>query len=279
MDWRRLSPDELERHYNPRLAVPDFEDRIAAMQRRSAAARRRLEGRYDVRYGDGPLQTLDIFPAAVPDAPVHVFVHGGYWRALDKADYSFVAEPLVGAGATVIALNYDLCPALTLEGVVAEVQGGVAWVARNARDVGADPRRIFVSGHSAGADLAALAAGHDWSAEGLAADLIKGAVLVSGIYDPEPVRHISVNADVRLTEAAAARTNACRHPARCPVVVAVGGAESEGWIDQSRDYHAAAGPEAELMVVDGADHFSMAFEMADAATPLGRAMRARMGLR
>jgi arylformamidase len=262
--------------------VPDFEDHIAEMQARSAAARSRLEAtaavRYDVRYGDGPRETLDLFPAADPGGPVNVFVHGGYWRALDKADHSYIAPPLVDAGACVVMLNYDLCPAVRLDEIVDQIVRGVAWVARNAADLGVDGARLFVSGHSAGAHLAAMAAGHDWRVEGLPEDQIKGAVLVSGIYDPEPVLHIPVNEEIGLTEDVAGRTNACARPATCPAVIAVGADEPAGWIAQSRAYHAAVGDDAEFMAIDGTHHFTVALTLADPEAPLGGAVIAQMGL-
>ncbi|MEE9289620.1 MAG: alpha/beta hydrolase [Alphaproteobacteria bacterium] len=280
MDWRGLSPDELERHYNPRVAVPDFERHIETVRKMSAAARERLASRLDIRYGEGPLETLDVFPANRPQAPIHVYIHGGYWRLLDKSDYSVVAEPLVAAGATVVTLNYDLCPAVTLDDVVAETLRGITWVARNAADLGGDAGRIYLSGHSAGAHLAAMAIGHDWTAEALPADLVKGAVLVSGIYDPQPVLGISANQDIRLTREMARRNNACKRPPRGggEVLVAVGGDETEGWIAQSRAYHRAAGVRTDLLVVPERHHFSVSYDMVDAERPLCRAMLAQMGL-
>ena len=280
MDWHALSDEEIEEHYNPRVAVPDFESHIERAQALSAAARERLETRLDLRYGDGPLETLDVFPASDADAPIHVFIHGGYWRALDKNDYSFIAEPLVAAGATVVILNYDLCPAVTLDDLVAEVLRGIAWIARNAGDLGGRAGHLCVSGHSAGAHLAAMAIGHDWTVESLPADLIKGAVMVSGIYDLGPVLRVSTNEDIRLTPEIAERNNACKKAPRGDgeALVAVGGDETEGWIAQARAYHQAAGIKTDLMVVPGTHHFSISYDMMDPEKPLCRAMLAHMGL-
>jgi arylformamidase len=280
MDWRTLSPEILEQQFNPRIAVPDFAEKIAHMQGLSAAARGRLGGRYDIRYGDGPLETLDVFPSDPPGGPLHIFIHGGYWRALDKDDYSAIAEPMVAAGATAVALNYDLCPDVSLDDIVGQIRRAIAYVARNAADLGGDADRLYISGHSAGAHLCALALAHDWTSEGLPADLIKGAALVTGIYDPEPARHISLNSEFRLTPEIAERNNAFSHLPRggASILVAVGGDETESWIAQSADFHRAVGGDAELMVVPGCDHFGVTAELVDAGKPLCQAVLAQMGL-
>ena len=280
MDWRRIPDGELEAHFNPRVAVPDHAELLARFTSASAEARQRFRPEVDIRYGDGPRQVLDLFRAASPGAPIHIYFHGGYWRALAKSDFSLIAPPLTAAGAGVVIMDHDLCPDVTLDRIVAQALECVRWVARHARELGGDAGRIYLSGHSAGAHLAAMALARDWTHDGLAADLIKGAVLVSGIYDPSPVLRISVNDDVRLTPAMAARNNACGRPPRGggALLVAVGGDEPAGWIGQSVDYHTNAGPLSELMVVADANHFSLGLSMADPADPLCQAMIRQMGL-
>ncbi len=280
MDWRRIPEAELESHFNPRVAVPDAEDYLQRLAAASAAARERHRPDTDVRYGAGPRQQLDLFRAADPGGPIQIYIHGGYWRALSKGDFSYMAPPMLAAGASVVVMDYDLCPAVTLDTIVAQTIDCVRWVARHGGEIDGDKDRIYLSGHSAGAHLAAMALAHDWTRDGLAADLIKGAVLVSGIYDPAPVLRISVNDDVRLTPEVAARNNACAHPplGGAPLLVAVGGAEPAGWIGQSVDYHTAAGPESALTIVADAHHFSIALRMADPADPLCQATLDQMGL-
>ena len=145
-DW---TDEKLEAHLNPRLAVPDFADHLARYETMSAAARQRLEGKLDLPYGASPLERLDVFPAATAGAPLHIFIHGGYWRALDKSQHSLVAEPLVAAGICTVLINYDLCPAVTLDRIVEQCGEAIAWTFRNAREFGADPARLTLSGHSA----------------------------------------------------------------------------------------------------------------------------------
>ena len=284
IDLRGYTPNEFERQFNPRVAVPDHQAKIDARAAASAAALGRLERLADLRYGPNPNEILDIYPAPGPHpAPVQLYIHGGYWRAQDKADFAFLAEPLVAAGATAVLVNYDLCPTVPLAEVVAETMRAIAWTWRNIRNHGGDPDRIFISGSSAGAHLCAMALAHDWTADGLPADVIKGAVPVSGIYDVTPVLAISVNEQVRLDPESAERLSPLSLPPRraLPLLVAVGGGETQEWIRQSKDYVAmcqAHGVEAEYMELAGADHFDMTAVLADPARPLLPALLRQMGL-
>lgn len=285
-DWRGRSAEELEKHFNPRIALgPENALReISRFAASSAETRGRIGGEYDIRYGKGEKQTLDVHrPAATPNAPILVFIHGGFWRALDKSDHSCIAPAFTAAGATFVNLNYDLCPAVTLDDIVREAKEGVAWVARNAERVGGDARRIYLAGHSAGAHLAAMLLAHDWTADGLPADLIKGAGCLSGIYEPEVVLRISVNADVRLDEAMARRNDCVAHPPRrrASVLLTVGAEEPEGWQAQTAAYAAAcrgAGLSPQVMAAPKRNHFTL---LDDLAAPDGmqtRALVRMMGL-
>lgn len=280
MDWREFDKQTLERHYNPRIAAPDFETHLTACAAQSKEARDRLAGRLDLRYGESAGERLDLFAPEADGAPINIFIHGGYWRALSKDDFTIIAEPLVAAGAIAVIMDYDLCPNVTLDRIVEETLACVAWVARRAEEFGGDPDRIYLSGHSAGAHLAAMALAWDWTSAGLPADLIKGAVLVSGVYDPEPVLHLDVNAEIGLTPAVAARNNALQRKARPGVdlLIAAGGEEPEGWVQQSRDYHAMAAPGGRFITVEGEDHFSIIWQMARPDGVLFREIAAQMGL-
>jgi arylformamidase len=265
MDYESLSDAEIEADFNPRAAVANFEALLDEYVARSAAARERLRSRLDIAYGQSPLQTLDVFPADAPGAPLNVFIHGGYWRALDKGDMSFVAEPLVTAGATVVSLNYDLCPAVSLDDVVAQVRAAIAWVYRNAEELGGDRERLYVSGHSAGGDL------------------IRGVAAVSGVYELAPVLRVSVNEEIGLTAEVARRNSPTLAPPApvAPLLIAYGEHETPGWIQQSIDFHAICaerGVDCTLLKVPDVDHFSVSFALADPASPLCQAIVAQMGL-
>lgn len=276
MPWRDWQHD-IERQFNPRAWATDVEAQHALRGRLSAAARARLKGEFDVSYGDTPRQALDIYAAGDGAAPIVVYLHGGYWRVGEKEKQAVLAEPLVQAGFPVVMLGTDLCPAVSLDTIVEQVMRGIVWTANNAQRIGGDGRRIYLYGHSAGAHLAAMGLAEDWRRHGLPADLICGATLVSGIYDVEPVLHISVNDLIRLT---ADRVNALSpqfHPPRhpLPLVLAAGAEEAPGWVAQTREYAALcerAGCRVEVIVVPHEGHFSTIPMQADAAHPINQSM-------
>ncbi len=159
-----MTPEQVERGYNNRAAVPDHLEWFARFDQWSAAARERYRPLRDLRYGPGPLETLDLFlPAGTPRG-TFVFIHGGYWRALDKDDVAFVAAPFVEQGIAVANVNYDLCPAVSIAAIVDECRRAVAWTAREGPKHGAAAEDVVVGGHSAGGHLAAMMNVTDWSA-------------------------------------------------------------------------------------------------------------------
>ena len=287
MTYRNLSPEALELEFNPRATAKNLDERLAASAAASAETRARLDCALDVRYGPGEKETLDIFPAAdsasAAGAPVLLFIHGGYWRAMDKNDYSFIADVFQPAGATTVVINYDLCPAVTLDTIVEQSNRSIAWTFRNIANYGGDPNRLYVSGNSAGGHLTAMALAHDWEAEGHPADLIKGAAPITGVFDCKPVLDITVNEEVRLEPEAARRLSPLHHPPRraLPLLIAVGGAEPRLWIRMSVDYAALCrehGIDCEYMEMPGHDHFDISRAVGDPESPLAHAMLRMMGL-
>ena len=220
-----------EREYNARAAIPDH-PRIFARWAEQAAATRRLRAcLIDLPYGDSSGEKLDLFPARGESAPLLVFIHGGYWRSLDKSDFSWMAPPFVGEGIAVALLNYGLAPRTPMEEIVRQVLRALAWLYRRADRYDLDPTRIFVCGHSAGGHLTAMTMAALWPslAPDLPPDLVKGGLAVSGLYELEPLVHAPfVNGDLQLTPARAARLSPARMPAAtaAPLYTAVGALES-----------------------------------------------------
>jgi arylformamidase len=278
------SPDPAyEAEYNLRARHADADAHVARWVSESERVRGALECRLDQRVGPAPKATLDLFPARRAASPILIFIHGGYWRRLDKSDHSFVAEMPVAAGAAVAVLNYDLCPAATIDAIVAQCRAATAWVHRHAAALNGDPARLFITGHSAGGHLTATTLGHDWAAEGLPANLVKGALPISGLFDLEPIRRTSINGDVRLDAMAVERLSPLFHrPAHLPrVIAAVGAGETFAFREQSRLYAEACrrwGGAAEELVVAGAHHFDILHQLSQAESTLGRALRSLMGL-
>jgi arylformamidase len=166
---QQLDPQWLDGQYNNRARVADYARFLERWTQASALSRERLSRRLDVRYGPGPAETLDVFPTHRAGAPVFVFIHGGYWRALDKSDVSFIAPSFVADGAMVVVPNYALCPAVTIDTIALQLTRAIEWVWRHAALYGGDPKRIVVAGHSAGGHLAALLLACRW--QQVAADL------------------------------------------------------------------------------------------------------------
>ena len=250
---------------------------IADYAARSARARADLACRPDVPYGTGERQRLDIFPAG-PDAPVHVFLHGGAWRNLDRRMAATQAAEFVAAGIAYVAAGFDLATEVSLTEMVAQARAAVAWVGAHARDFGADAARLTIAGHSSGAHMAAMVALTDWGPHGLPPDLVKGVALVSGLYDLEPVRLSYRNALLKLDTAAARALSPVHGRPRPGLRLVVGRAEHETgeFRRQTADLAAAwgAGPP---IVASGRNHYDVAFDFGDADTALGRAILAMAG--
>jgi arylformamidase len=270
----------LDREYDNRGKVANYAEHLSRYPAESARARDTLPSRLDLRYGPAPGETLDIFlPVGHGPWPVHVFVHGGYWRSLDKQDFSFVALAFQPADVLVAVINYALVPAVDMDELVRQVRASVAWIHRNAGALGGDPARLTVSGHSAGGHLIAMLMSTDWGRfAGLPSDVIKAGCGISGLYDLEPIRLCYLNETLGLT-AEAARRNSPVHlvPAAAgPLLLAVGAKEGDEYHRQTESLAAAwrrRGLTVEVMDMAGHDHFSIIAELGDPGTPLSGAIR------
>jgi len=256
----------LDRMYNNRALVPDYARYFQRWDEASARARAELPCELDLLYGRGPSETLDVFPAegGKGAAPVVFFIHGGYWRSLDKADHSFIAPTFQEAGACVVMPNYDLCPAVTIPEITLQMVRAVAWTWKNAPTYGGDPRQITVIGHSAGGHLAAMLLACDWKLADpdLPADVVMKALSISGLYDLEPVGHTPFLRDsLRLTDADALRASpAFLPPPQAATLYAVAGAdESPEFVRQNSLIREAWGTGCVEVceALPGLNHFSV----------------------
>ncbi|HLE44007.1 MAG TPA: alpha/beta hydrolase [Methylomirabilota bacterium] len=274
----------LDREYNNRGKVADFADYLARYTRESEATRRALPCRLDLAYGTKPGETLDVFPATGPrPAPIQLFVHGGYWMALDKADFSFVARAFHPAGAAVVVINYALIPSVGMDELVRQCRASVAWVHANAAAFGGDPGRIFVSGHSAGGHLVAMLMAADWPAFGLPADVIKGGCGISGLHDLDPIRLCYLNDTLKLTPEEARRNSPIylTPTSRALLRLPVGALEGPEYHRQTETLAAVwrkQGVPCEVMDMAGIHHFSIVSQLEDPGSALGRAILGQMGL-
>jgi arylformamidase len=224
--------DYYTQQYNARAAIPDHPRIFTRWLKDSAHVRRTNAALFDLAYGEADGERLDFFPASRSDAPLLVFIHSGWWRSLDKSDFSFIAPAYTRAGFNVALTNYTLAPQASIAEIVRQQLRALAWLYRRAEQYDFDRERIVVAGHSAGAHLAAMMMAAVWPAYGddLPANLVKGGILMSGLYDLEPVLHADfVNVDLKLTEKDIAPLSPARMPQAhaAPLITAVGGLESD----------------------------------------------------
>jgi arylformamidase len=281
--YKGFRQDEMEYQYNPRVSVPEYPELAKVRAARARKVRESAKSWLNVAYGSSPRETLDIYAADKPGGPVLVYIHGGYWRSGSKEDNCNFVPTFTKRGATVVLVEYDLCPSVTVSDIVRQTRASIAWIYKNIMRYGGDPGKLFISGHSAGGHLTAMALAHDWEKEGLPGDLIKGAVATSGVYDLDMVMKISVQEQACLTPALAKENSPFLHPpvVRCPLVVTVGGAEPKGWQQMSEDYFhfcTQSGMSVEYLVVPGANHYTMSEKLLDETNPLTQAMIKQMGI-
>ena len=185
----------LDKLYNNRLLVPECMDILQRWTQDSAAVRQSVDCKLDVAYGLGDKEKLDVFPCAMTDssktAPVLIFIHGGYWRSLDKADHSFLAPAFTQQGSCVVIPNYSLCPAVTVSDIVLQLVNAVAWVYKNIDKYGGNPERITLAGHSAGGHLVAMLLSCLWPKfdTTLPNDVVKNALSISGLFELDTPMH------------------------------------------------------------------------------------------
>lgn len=266
-----------------RAHVPEFEAHLAAYRRASERTRQSLRGVRDLAYGDHPDERLDLYLPAEGEGPfpVHVFVHGGYWRAFSKLDYAFVADAVTAQGAIAAIIDYSLMPKARMAVLVGQVRRAVTWLAAHAGRWGGDPAALSASGASAGAHLASFLAGRgagEAAAPAAPAVSVRSLLLVSGIYDLDPITRSFLQPEIGLTaEEVAAWSPLTATPVPGPVVeIVVGADETPPFLAQGQafaDRLAAAGVDSRFATLPGENHMSITTAL---GTP-GSALARRLG--
>jgi arylformamidase len=269
--------ESMEREYNARASIPDHPQIFARWAEQGAQVRRRRAGLIDMPYGDDDGERLDFFPTVHRTSPLLAFIHGGYWRSLDKSDFSWIAPPFLDAGVAVAFLNYGLAPRVAVDDIVRQQLKAMTWLHAHAEELGFDPQRIVVSGHSAGGHLTAMMMAALWPEvdPALPSDLVKGGIAISGLYDLEPLVPLPfINADLKLDVATARKVSPVHlHPATgAPLLTAVGALESGEFKRQARLIHQAWPHNAqEELEVAGANHLTVCDHLGDPESALVRA--------
>jgi arylformamidase len=284
--WLDMDQQELDDAYDQSKYAANLQQIVKRYATNSEAVRKRLGNPVRLAYGATPIEALDLYPARGQNAPIHVFIHGGAWRSGLAKDSAYQAETFVRAGAHYIALDFnnvietkgDLMP------MADQVRRALAWIYKNAASFGGDSNRIFLSGHSSGGHLAGVVLTTDWQKQfGLTANLIKGGVCCSGMFELKPARLSARSSYVKFTDEAEQALSSQRHMhlINCPLVVAYGTLETPEFQRQSRDFAAAAkalGKPVELLVGEGYNHFEMPETFANPYGLLGRAALEQMKL-
>jgi arylformamidase len=278
-NWRDWPLAERERQYSPSSCVPALAPYLDAYAARSREAEQRCRCLKNLRWGEQPDETFDYFPAAAADAPLLVFFHGGYWQELSKGESLFAAPGCVANGIAFAALDYRLAPKATLGTIVDQSRRAIASLHRQAATLGCDPRRIHVCGSSAGAHLAAMLLVDGWQEDyGLQASTpaVTGAVLLSGIYDLDPLVGTYIDEALHLSAADVATLSPARLPLGPPAkaIVAWGENETSEFKRQSCAFASklqTGGFPVSAFEVAGANHFEIVFGLADTTTHLGSA--------
>ena len=260
--------------FRTRDHVPAFDDIVRDYAQSSAAARRTLRMMEEVRYGEGPDETLDLFFPATTRLcmPVHMFIHGGYWRMFSKRDFSYVADTVAQAGAIAAVLDYSLMPSVRMERIVRQVRAAKRWLLMNARAHGGDPAKLTVSGHSAGAHLAALLFTRDEAPSG-----VKGALLLSGVYDLAPLQDSFLQPLIGITDKEAGEWSPLLREFEVGIDVAVlhGERETEPFHQQAAAFAALLDRQrcrVSHITLAGADHMTAVRDLGLAQTAAGRAL-------
>jgi arylformamidase len=276
---------ELDDAYDHTRYAPNREHVMARIGVHSAQAREILGEPERIAYGPGEAERLDLFRTPRPNAPVQIFVHGGGWRGTTAAFYAVLAEMFIRAGAHLVIPDFTTVDETggEIAPLVEQVRRAVVWVYQHAREIGADPDRLYLSGHSSGAHLGGCLVTTDWPGQGLPADILKGAVLTSGMYDLKPVRLSNRSSYISFTDEMEAALSPIRHLEHlsAPLVVSYGSCETPEFQRQSADFFRAVestGKPAALLVGEGYNHFDILETLGNPYGPLGRAALEQMNL-
>lgn len=271
---------ELDREYDNRSKVADSAAIADRWLARGKEARDAMSCQLDIPYGPHDRHKLDVFPAASPGAPILAFVHGGYWHSRDKSLAHFIAPFYVAAGINFVSIGYRLCPEVGVGDIVEDVRASLGWVHENALEFGANPRRLFVAGHSAGGHLAAMMCGP----LGLAPGIIKGGCSISGLHDLEPIRLCYLNENLGLDQKTARALSPVAlarslEPGAAdgmpPLILTVGGDEGPEYARQRDDLAAAlrfARRPVSIVENSASNHFTACEAFCDPSHPLSNAM-------
>lgn len=278
--------EEWDDQYDLRKRTPAFEKYVSGWLAETESVKKQLRFDSEIKYGTTNTQVLDVCPSDrhLP-SPVHIFFHGGGWRSMSKNHFAYLARAFNKYGVATVVVDYGLLPTITMQELVRECRDAIPWVYRNIGNYNGDNSRIFVSGHSAGAHVAAMLSATNWIDYGVPADVIKGATVMSGLYELEPTRRSSTYSPLGIgTEDVLTCTPTTLRPPLVSTrfVVAAGAHETAEFRRHSTvyvDFLKGAGVQCEHFVVEGHNHYSILGAFESDHHPLGLAVLRQMGVR
>lgn len=266
---RGLTAEQLQSQYSARAAVPEHPQIFQRWRDLSAGFRAVSHCELDLAYGHSPREKLDLFLPDNESAPLLIFIHGGYWQAMARSDFSFLASELLARGVAVAIPGYDLCPTVTLDQIFDQMRRVLLWLSRQAAAYGIDGRRMHLCGHSAGGQLSAMLLATDWAKTEPEFDpaALRSVISISGLFDLEPLLHTAINVALQLDIESARRNSPIVYPPsiRVPMLLAVGADESTEFHRQSREFAKVWGGQGvptRYQPIAGLNHFTMLEQLA-----------------
>lgn len=269
-------PHAFDDQFDLRSRHADFQDYFDKNDSLSAKAVEALPCQLDIPYGDHPLQAVDYFPAKQGNAPIVIFIHGGYWRALDKKNYNFVAPPFIDSNCAVCSVNYRLAPEVGLEGILDDVTTALISIREHATAINGNANDLYVTGHSAGGHLALMTAMLLQEKNDPLLSSIKGILSLSGLFDLDPIRNSFLNETLNFDDSIVTRLSPVLNEAfstNIPLRFAVGGDETDEFIRQSQaisERMVANGNDSQCSLLPNLNHFDIVYELGKSDSVLAK---------
>jgi arylformamidase len=284
--YKQYDQELLDMQYNNRLHVPDYADYLNRWKLLSEQTAQKFPVIKDVAYGNLERERLDIYPSLQPRSKTLIFIHGGYWQMLDKSMFHFIANGFHSYGVSTLLLTYPLAPEVSIDQIVLSCRKAIKWLYSNLSTFNGDPQQMYVAGHSAGGHLAAMLMATNWQLfdPGLPANVVKGICAISGLFNLVPIHLSYINKVLNMDmETATCNSPLMLEPANpCPLILAVGQAETAEFNDQSTTFYTCwkkKGMDIQLLQLPGHNHYSIAESIVDPQSTLHQALRQLMNIK
>ena len=274
--YKQYDQEALNRQHNDRLQVPDFAIHLDRWEYLSRQTEKKYPSIKDIAYGNSSRELLDIYPSSQPRSKTLVFIHGGYWQRLDKADFQFIADAFRDHAVTTVLLSYPLAPAASMDQIVTSCREAIQWLHKNITAYNGYADEIYIAGHSAGGHLAAMLMTTNWNDPDLPTDMIKGTCVISGLFNLIPIQLSDINEGLNMDMPTADRNSPVQllPTSQCPLIVAVGKDETNEFKDQSEELYNSWKEKIPVgfMELPGLNHYSIVETLLEKNSPLHKAM-------